>query len=1047
MSLPELAVKRPIAVVMLVLAVVMLGFVSVPRLSVDLLPKVSDPRLVLYTALPQTSSVEVERLVTERLEAQVASVPGVEHIASVSRDGVSLITLRFRWGTDMDLAFLNVRDRLDQLREGLPVTASRPQILRVDPASEPIMVLAVAGAALFETKELAENVFRRRLEQLEGVAQAQVSGGVEREILVEVNLEQMEAHGLTMQMVAHRLAAANHASTGATILEGRTRYPLRTVGEFQTVAEISEVVVAEPWTDSGGRRTLRVRDVGQVVDGYAEREVVARYNGRESVGILVFKEPGANTVQVARQVEEVTELLRLEFPEVRLDVASSEAGFISDSIRNVVSALGLGGILAFLVLFLFLGEPRYPVAVALAIPISVIATFLLMWVFDISLNIMSLGGLALGVGMLVDNSIIVLENIFRHREEGVAPSVAAGRGADEVSGAITASTLTTIAVFVPIIYVEGIAGELFRDLSLTVAFSLLTSLGVALTLLPSAAARMGVRAPQKHADRTGPRAFDVALNRTSHHYHRALAWSLDHRGWVLGASGAALAIAGLGALTLKRDLLPRIDHESIEVTLELLEGTALSRTVQVASDIEAVLLDAPEVEAVFGTIGRDVRRFARAREQSGFNTARFLVRTREGFSSTSLLERLQGPLQTAGADGVVTVQGAGASTLGLMPGGREAQIAVRIRGRDQDKALAYADQIMTELRGLARVTNVRMSSERGRAQIEVQILRDEVARFGLQSADVAVSVDHTMRGILATDFMAFDRKVPVVVRPPDLDRFSRETLERIRVKGIPLEQLVSVRTVQTPAEVKREGQGRVVSVLADVRQGGLGRAVKDVDGVLAGIPPPESFWVEVGGENEEMRRSFRDLGLAFALALILVFMVLAAQFESFLYPATILAAVPLALVGAILALWVTGQGLNTMSLIGLVILVGIVVNDSIVKVDFILQARSRGAGVRDAILDAGRVRLRPILMTTVTTVFGLTPMALGLGRGADLRAPLALAIIGGLLLATALTLIVIPVLFSLAEGARAAGSHRPLASRVQPDPQAQGRAVPKASAP
>jgi HAE1 family hydrophobic/amphiphilic exporter-1 len=1063
---------------MFFLAVVLLGLISYPRLSIDLLPDVSYPRLVVYTAMPQTSSTEVERLVTERVEANVASVAGVERISSVSRDGVSLVTLRFGWGADMDMAVLNVRERLDQVRQGLPVTASRPQILRVDPSSEPIMVLSVAGADLWETKELAENVFRRRLEQLDGVAQAQVSGGLDREIVVEVDLERLEADGLTMQAVATALDQANRASAGGTILEGRTRYPLRTIGEFRTVEEIADVVVADLRTAAGGRRAVRVRDVGRVVDGFADRDVLARYNGRESVGLLIFKESGANTVQVARQVEEVVTLLRDEFPEVTLDVASSQAGFISDSIDNVVSALVFGGVLAFLVLFLFLREPRYPVAVALAIPISVVATFILMWAFDVSLNIMSLGGLALGVGMLVDNSIIVLENIFRHREMGASAQEGAATGAREVSGAITASTLTTISVFGPIVYVEGVAGELFRDLSLAVAFSLLASLAVALTLLPTVAARFRIGArPELRGPGTpvvrprpegfvrsvpwavgvafrsplwilsggwwlgrslvrfwgdgvgkglgavfGPplRAFDRAFDRFALRYHSALGWSLDHRGVVLAVAGGGLALAALSALILDRDLLPRVDQGAFEVGVELPEGTALYRTNEVATALEQILLDDPDVDAVFGTVGRDVRRFAQADDATGLHTARFQVRVREGAATAPLLERLRGPLLEAGAEALVTIQAGGGSALGQILGGTDADIAVRVRGQNLDAAFDYADQVAEALRGSQRVANVRVGTERGQPQVEVQVLREEIARFGLQSAAVANAVDQAMRGIPATEYVAFDRKIPVVVRLPDEERFTTATLERIRVGTVPLRQLVTVETVRAPAEVRREEQGRVVSVLADVRSGGLDSAISEVEMALAGLEVPRNFRVEVGGENEEMRRSFRDLGFAFALALVLVFMILAAQFESFLHPATILAAVPLALIGAFLALLITGQGLNTMSLIGIVILVGIVVNDSIVKVDFIVQARARGAGIRDAIMEAGEVRLRPIIMTTVTTVLGLTPMALGIGRGADLRAPLAIAVIGGLLLATVLTLIIVPVLFSLVESARIA---------------------------
>ena len=515
MSIPGTSTRRPVAVAMLVLAVVLLGVISVSRLPIDLLPDVSFPRLVIYTTYSNVAPAEIERLVTERIEQQGASVPGVEKVTSISQDGVSLVTLRFAWGTDMDFAALNVREKLDEIRETLPETAERPTILRVDPQSEPILTVSITGGGtLVHNKEIAERIFRRRLEQLDGVAQAAVTGGLDREIHVNVDWNLLQANGITPSQVSSAISQANYSARGGTILRGRYRYPLRTLGEFQTVHEIRDVVVDRQQMGGGGGgsprnggqgqqqggadndqpfRQISVSDVATVVDGFKEREEIARYNGSESVGLLVYKESGANTVAVAEEVQETLALLKEQWPDFTAEIASNQATFIDESINNVVQALVLGGILAFFVLFFFLRDPRYPVAIALAIPISVIGTFALMEAFGVSLNIMSLGGLALGVGMLVDNSIIVLENIFRHRQAGMGMLQAAAKGAEEVQGAITASTLTTISVFGPIIYVEGVAGELFGALSLAVAFSLLVSLMVAVTLLPSMAAHFGGR--------------------------------------------------------------------------------------------------------------------------------------------------------------------------------------------------------------------------------------------------------------------------------------------------------------------------------------------------------------------------------------------------------------------------------------------------------------------------------------------------------------------------------------------------------------------------
>jgi len=1065
---------------MLFLAVVLLGVISFVRLPIDLLPDVSYPRLVVYTSYPDVAPAEVERLVTERVEAQGAAVPGVERVTSVSREGVSLVTLRFAWGTDMDFAMLNVRERLDNIRESLPETASRPRILRVDPESEPILAISVAGGPdLWATKEAAESVFRRRLEQLDGVAEAAVTGGLDREIQVEVDPGLMESYGLTFSQVTQALARANISAPGGTILRGRYRYPLRTLGEFQTVDQIRDVVVGRQRApagspgEEGGFRLVRLRDIAQVVDGFADRESVARYNGHESVGILVFKESGANTVQVAESVESTLDQLREEYPAFQLDVASSQAGFIADSISNVVQALVFGGILAFLVLFLFLRDPRYPVAIALAIPISVVATFALMDAAHISLNIMSLGGLALGVGMLVDNSIVVLENIFRHRtEEGRSTVKSAAVGAEEVQRAITASTLTTISVFGPIVYVEGVAGELFSSLSLAVAFSLVASLVVALTVLPALAARWGAPKGEPAEVPKGKTAwkatgffgkvlhvlrlialspflllgavwstskqllrfwggaiggalgtvfspfldwFDGRFDAFARRYHQALEWSLDNRGTVVALAVATLLGSVLLGTTLERDLLPTVDQGSFDVRMELAEGTSLPGTVEAADRVEAALLADPGVEAVFSRIGKDVRSYAETEENSGVNTALFQVRLKAHVSTDEVLERVR-PLEHTLPQGALTFEAGQATALGQILGGVDADIAVRIRGEDLTRTFPMAEMVRDRLAQLSQIGNVRLGTEQGQPELQVEILREAAARYGIEPRAIAEALEDAMRGNRATEFVDFDRKIGIVVRLPDELRYARETLEDLRINGVPLRELVRVEEAVAPAEIRREDQGRVVVVYADVVSGGLDGAIAGVQSVLRQMPQDRDIRTEVGGENEEMRRSFRDLAFAFGLALLLVYMILAAQFESFVHPFTILMAVPLAVVGAVLALLVTREGINTMSLIGAVILVGIVVNDSIVKVDFINQARAGGMALREAILEAGRVRLRPIIMTTVTTVLGLLPMALGIGRGADLRAPLAIAVIGGLSVATLLTLIVVPVVYSLAEG-------------------------------
>jgi hydrophobic/amphiphilic exporter-1 (mainly G- bacteria), HAE1 family len=1056
-SLPRRSIRRPVAVAMLFVAVAFLGMISFSRLPIDLLPDVAYPKLVVHTQYTGVGPAEVERFVSAPIEGALARVPGVQQIESISREGVSLVTVGFVWGTDMDFAVLNVRERLQTLDNVLPQQAARPVVLRTDPRSEPIIAISLAGQHdLRALKELAESVFRRRLEQIDGIAQALVTGGLEREIHVEVDARRAEAYGITLDQISSALEAANFSLPGGTVRRGQFSYHLRTLGEFERVQEIGEVVVARRGgAGSGGAgagagaggdpaasSVVLLRDVARVRDAFEDREAIARYNGREAVGLLVFKDSEANTVRVTEEVDVVLGQLRSEYPELTVDVAMSQAGFIADAISNVVQALILGGLLAFLVLFLFLRDARYPVAIALAIPISVVGTFSLLDLFGVSLNIMSLGGLALGVGMLVDNSIVVLENIFRHRElkaQGIeaADLDAAAVGAEEVQGAIAASTLTTISVFAPILYVEGVAGELFAALSLAVAFSLLVSLLVALTLLPTLAARWDLgRAEEVTFTRRVARGvsgrvgrgmrwlfaptldgFDRGFQRFAAWYHRVLGAALDHRGRVVAVTlGILLVAAGIG-WTLDRSVLPDVDQGAFRARVELPKGTSLEQTERTVDRLEAILLADPGVEAVFSQIGRQLAVAGMDDRETGLHTATVEVRLRERTPTAEVLERLRPALASFPA-GMLSVSTGQATALGRLLGGSDADLAVRIRGEDLEGALAYAQQLQPVLAGLPTLRNVRLGLELGQPEVQVEIDRERAAAYGIDTRRIAQTIERYMLGSLATEFVEFDRKIPVMVRLPMEDRRSLATLDEVRIDGVPLRELVRTREALGPSEIQRREQSRVVPVLADVASGGVGRAVEDMGAAIAGIPVPRGLRVEIGGENEEMRKSFRDLAFAFGLALFLVYMILAAKFESFIHPFTILLSVPLALIGAITALWIAGGGLNTMSLIGMVILVGIVVNDAIIKVDFINQARARGAALRDAILEAGSARLRPIMMTTVTTVLGLTPMALGIGRGADLRAPLAIAVIGGLITATALTLVVVPVAYDLVESLR-----------------------------
>ena len=1106
---------------MFYVAVAVLGIVSFVRLPIDLLPDIAFPTLSVWTTYTGAGPSEVERYVTDPIEEGLGRVPGVRRVTSSSREGQSLVRLQFGWGTDMEFAALHVREQLEDLRNQLPETSDRPDILTSDPTSDPILTIAVTGEGLEPLAQLSETVLKRRLEQLDGVALAAVTGAPERELRVVVDPDRLEAHGLSLSDITAALDRANYSAPGGMIRRGRFQYSLRTMGQFTSVEQLGEVAVGREGGGaggggppasgggSGGRRGggyaegpasfVRLDQVATVLDTMADVQTISRFDGEPAIGLQVYKESGTNTVRVADQVRSTLDQLRGEYPGIHMAVASSQAVFIRQAISNVVQSLLLGGLLAFLVLFLFLRDPRYPVAIGLAIPISVLAAFALCYFADVSLNVMSLGGLALGVGMLVDNSIVVLENVFRHREEeGAGPHDAASRGASEVAGAITASTLTTVAVFGPVLYVKGVAGALFGDLSLAVAFSLLASLLVALTLLPVLAARFGGgrgvgearpggagddrgrdaggagppprgshrtrllgralvawRALRRRAAQAGRalraaggyvtgsvrdsyrdlwraagravsrvttpvfEAFDRRFRRFAARYEAALEWALVHRGQVLGWTLALLVAAVLLGGSLPRSLMPRVDEGAFRVDLELPTGTRLPVTSEAAARVERLLRETDGVESVFARVGRARGAEAAASELSGVSTAALEVRLApHAPSAGEVAASVRRRIASAGVDPrYVSFETGRASSLGRALGAGGADLAVQVKGERLDELVAVAESARARLAGSSRFADPRVDLRRTQPELAVDIDREAVARYGLTVRQVADQVEAYLRGA-QTDrpYAEFSRKVGIRVVLPAAARTDLPDVLGLTVGGVPLRALVTAHRDYAPVEIRHDGQARTVQVLADVTGAGLSRAVDEARSRLSGLRPPPGVTVRVGGQNEEMRESFRSLLFAFGLALLLVYLILAAQFESVLQPVVVLIAVPLAAIGAVPALWIARDGLTVMSGIGLVILIGIVVNDAIVKVDFINQRRAAGLSLRSAILEAGRLRLRPIIMTTVTTVFGLLPMALGWGAGADLRAPLAVAVIGGLLSSTLLTLIVVPVVYSLVAG-------------------------------
>ena len=1051
----EIATERRVTVVMLMVAVGLFGTVSLSRLNLNLLPDVSYPTITIRTELTGAAPIEVENLVTKPIEEAVGVIRNVRLVRSVSRSGQSDVTLEFLWGTDMDVAGVEVREKLDLLF--LPLEASRPLLLRFDPSSEPIMRLGLlykesassgidTEAALKSLRRLAEERLKTDLEAEEGTAAVKVSGGLEDEIQIQVDQQKLSQLGIGIGQIAQRIRAENVNLSGGRLEEGDQRFLVRTLNEFESVSDFSDAIVAYV-----ADRPVYLRDIATVERGYKDREAITRVKGRESVELAVYKEGDANTVQVANRLEERLVRVRESLPEeMELVKIYDQSRFISSAVDNVRNAALVGGLFAIIVLYGFLRDARSTTIVSIAIPISVIGTFLLMYTNGVSLNIMSLGGIALAVGMLVDNSIVVLENIVRKREQGEGIVEAATNGTSEVASAGGAATLTTIAVFFPMVFISGIAGQLFRDQALTVTFALLFSLIVALTVIPMLSSLGAGSRYVDEKEHVPPgrftrlvavvvrafgfvfvavrwlfwailwlptQVFQKLYGGAAAVYPVLLRWSLQHRATVV--ISAVLIFAGSMALVprLGTELIPQLSQGEFNVDLRLPPGATLAETdraIQAAqrttTDIEAVALD-------YSVAGTGNRLDANPVD-AGDNTGTLSVALTPGAGredETAAMDAMRRALSTIPG---VQYEFSRPALLSF-----SSPLQVEIAGYDLEK-LAFASRaIVSQMANDERFADIRTTVENGNPEIQIVFDQERAAKLGLAVRDIADRVVASVRGEVATRYTWRDRKIDVLVRSVDTRESSIDEIRQLIVnpesqRPVTLEAVATVDIARGPAEIRRVAQERVAIITANVAYGDLGAAAAAAERIIDRIPMPSEISATVSGQSEEMQESFTSMQFALALAIFLVYLVMASQFESLIHPFVILFTIPLALVGAVLALFLTGTTINIVAFIGVIMLAGIVVNNAIVLVDLINQLRASGKERNDAIMEAGAARLRPILMTSLTTALGLLPMALGFGEGSEVRTPMAITVIGGLLVSTLLTLLVIPVVYSLLDRKR-----------------------------
>jgi hydrophobic/amphiphilic exporter-1 (mainly G- bacteria), HAE1 family len=1068
MKIVDLSIRRPVTVFIFAVAAVVFGAVAFSNLAVNLLPDITYPSLTIRTTYEGTAPVEIESLLTRPIENAVGVVNNVVRVTSSSRADVSEVTLEFAWDTNMDFAALDVRDRLDRVR--LPMDAEPPILLRFDPSLDPIMRIGLHGSDdLAQLRFMAEEDIKRALERIDGVAAAVVSGGLEEEIQVELDERRLAALGLSAGQVASRLAAENVNLTGGSLRDGRTEYLVRTLNEFVRPEDMRSIVIQR-----SGDAIIRLSDVARVFTGHKEREIITRIDGDESVELAVYKEGGTNTVTVSDAVTGRLDELRAELgridPSLRIDIITDQARYIRQAVREVLQTALFGGLLAVLVLFLFLRSIKNTLIISISIPVSVVATFFLMYVADISLNIMSLGGLTLGVGLLVDNAIVVLEAVQRKREDGLGVVDAARVGASEVGRAITASTLTTICVFVPIVFVEGVAAQLFRDQALTVAFSLLVSLVVALTVIPMLASRRFEPSPaasQPGGDGPEPaplgllgravfavttstlgaalaaaRAlgrlagaalkplldlFDRGLAATAAVYSRAIAAVLRRPLAVVGVT-LALFLASLGLYrALGSELIPELVQGEFYADLELPPGSRLEVTDRRLRELTGTAGGIDGLRTVYtiaGTSNEQGGTAGELREYVGQITVTLeppvsreaedaaMARLRQAINADNLA--LQGPSPIPEGERPAVVARFGRPSYFSF----KTAIEVEVQGFNLELLDRLAREVVARMQAIDGLSDISSSTEGGHPELQVQLDRDRLAAYGLGIDDVASVLRGMVQGEVATDITRTDRTIDIRVRAAERYRSSAQALANLTVThvgatAIPLSAVAEVRELEGPAEIRRADGTRVASISANLSGRDLGSVTAEIRSSLEAMSWPAGYDWRLGGQEEEMATSFRSMRLAFGLAVFMVYLVMASQFESLLHPFVIMFSVPFAVIGVLATMWLFGVTVSVVSLIGFILLAGIAVNGAIVLVDYANQLRREGMSKLEALATAGSVRLRPILMTSATTIFGLLPMALGLGEGAELRTPMALTVIGGMLTSTLLTLLVVPAVYAV----------------------------------
>ncbi|WP_313346550.1 efflux RND transporter permease subunit [Sedimentibacter sp.] len=1000
----KFSVKKPVTITMMILIVIVLGGVSLSKLQIDLLPQMELPYVMVQTSYSGAGPEEIENMVTKPLEQTVATVENIEGILSYSNEGSSIVLMQFAFGTDMDDVMLQLRENIDMIEGFLPEGTSSPIVAKLDPNAMPIIQMAVSSKGdIHTTQKIAEDVISPRLERIEGTASANVSGGLTQEVEIMLKEEVLKGYNLSESYITQMLQAANINLPGGTVSKGNNELTVRTVGEFKSLDEIKNLSI--PLTKGG---TVRLMDIADVNIVNKEQSSITKLDGKEVVQVSVMKQSDGNTVNVSKLVNKEIEKIKKEYPDINIVNVFDQAEFINFAINNLTKTALQGGLLAIIILLIFLRSFKTTLVIALSIPISIITTFVILYFADITLNMMTIGGLALGIGMLVDNSIVVLENIYRNRSLGVDRINASIDGANEVSMAVTASSLTTVAVFIPIVFTGGLAATIFKDFALSIVIALFSSLLIALTLVPMLSSKL-VSVRNLESEELQEKKHGVLVV----FYKKILSFGLNHRFITIAISIAIFVASILMVASVGAEFFPATDEGMINVSVSLPAGSEIKEVDNVLKEVHETIQEIPEVTSVFTSAGSGGVMSIGGGSSTGSMSVILSDLNERDRSVKEISDEIRKIVKDIpGAE--ISVSESSMMMMGMSGGA----ISISIKGDDIETLKSIGNDFKGLIGKVEGTREVSTSYEDGIPQVQIVLDRGIASQYGLSTVQVGTAVKNTLSGSNVTKFKVDGNELDVVLKGDNMYGQSMSLLEMLPIptpigSNIPLSEIADIKVEEGPVSIMRENQTRVLTVTGGVAGRDVQTVSTEIEKLLKEYDMPYGYSYTFGGETEQIVETFTDLAMVLLVAIVLVYMIIAAQFESLLQPLSIMFSVPLALSGGFIGLFITGLHLNVIGIIGLIILVGIVVNNAIVLVDYINNRRNKGEDRTSAIMKAGPIRIRPIMMTALTTILGLVPMALGIGEGAELTQSMGVVVIGGLALSTVLTLVVVPVMYTI----------------------------------